>query len=59
MIDTFMLDDIKPKKDSLVDRDLESEIFKRLSKEVFSSELEKNAIFRRGFLRYENCSWLS
>lgn len=42
MIDTFMLADIKPKKDSMIDRDLESDIFKKLSKEVFSAELEKN-----------------
>ena len=42
MIDSFLLADIKPKKDCLVDRDLESDIFKRLSKEVFTEEMEKN-----------------
>lgn len=41
MIDEFLLDEIKPKKDSLVDRDLETDIFKRISKDVFTKELSK------------------
>ena len=41
MIDDFLLDEIKPKKDSLVDRDLESDIFRRLTKAVFVEELER------------------
>ena len=40
-IDSFLLDEIKPKKDCMVNRDLESDIFKNLSKEVFTSEMEK------------------
>jgi hypothetical protein len=40
-IDSFMLDEIRPKKDCMVNRDLESDIFKNLSKEVFSTEMEK------------------
>lgn len=41
MIDEFMIDEIKPKKDSMVDRDLETEIFKRIVKSTFLEELEK------------------
>ena len=40
-IDTYMLDEIRPKKDCMVDRDLESDIFKRLSKDVFADEMKK------------------
>jgi hypothetical protein len=41
MIDEFLLDEIKPKKEFLVDRDLETDIFKRISKSLFIEELEK------------------
>lgn len=40
MIDEFMLVEIKPKKDSMIERNVEGEIFKRMSKLKFTEKLE-------------------
>ncbi len=44
MIDEFMLEEIKPKKDSISFRDSEADIMIKLSRTKFLEELEKSGI---------------